>query len=96
VRGLWGKKTEPVPPEPPKPVTRRKVDTNTIRTRLSTLGWKLREIPIRRNSPDSNQRVVLLWKVIAVKGEKSVEVGGPTIDEAMKTIGKTLGVIPQG
>lgn len=72
---------------------RRNVDTPAIRARISTQGWKLREIPIKRNHPDAAQRTILQWKIIAVKGDKSIEVGGKTIDDAMKTIGKTLGVI---
>lgn len=71
------------------------MDTQAIRTRITTLGWRLREIPIKRNHPDVNERKVIQWKLVAMKGDKSIEVGGPTIDEAMKTIGKTLGVIPR-
>lgn len=72
------------------------MDTSAIRTRITTLGWKLREIPIKRNHPDASQRTILQWKLVAIKGDKSIEVGGKTIDEAMKTIGQALGVIPKG
>ena len=62
------------------------MDSNSIRTRVQSLGWHLHELP-RRSGESVN------WKIVAVKGEKSVEVGGETFDEAMKNIGKTLGVI---
>jgi hypothetical protein len=95
---LFSKKPKPVepPPAPPPPrPIRRKVDTEAIRARINTLGWKLREIPIKKSNPDPALRTILQWKIVAVKGEKSIEVAGPNIDEAMKTIGKTLGVIPR-
>lgn len=90
----WWAPIKEVEPEPPK-APRRKVDTATIRTRITSQGWKLREIPIKRNHPDPTQRKVIQWKMIAIKGDKSIELGGPTIDEAMKNIGITLGVIPR-
>jgi hypothetical protein len=90
LRGLWVKEI----PEPPKPI-RRKVDTNAIRARIQGLGWHLKELPIRRTDPNNSAQKVLHWKLIAVKGEKSFEVGGTNLDEAMQTIGQTLGVIPR-
>lgn len=71
------------------------MDSNAIRARLKGLGWQLIELPIRRNHPDSNERRVTNWKVIASKGERSYEVGGKTIDEALIKIGSSLGVIAQ-
>ena len=71
------------------------MDTETIRTRISVQGWKLREIPIRKSSPDPAKRLIVQWRITAFKGEKSLEVSGPTIDDAIKTIGQTLGVIPR-
>ena len=70
------------------------MDSNSIRTRIQSLGWHLHELPVRRNHPDSAERTIVNWKIVAVKGEKSIEVGGQTIDEAMKTMGTSLGVIP--
>jgi hypothetical protein len=69
------------------------VDTNAIRTRIQCLGWKLLEIPVKRNHPDANERKILMWKLVASKGGRSFEVGGSTIDEAMRNMGMTLGVI---
>jgi hypothetical protein len=96
LKGLFIKAavSPPPPPEPPKPI-RRKVDTNIIRTRITTLGWRLREIPIKKSHPVPEERKVIQWKLIAIKGDKSIEVNGPTIDETMKSIGKLLGVIPR-
>lgn len=71
------------------------MDNDAIRSRITTQGWKLLEIPIRKNTPDKNQRVIARWKIIASRGEKSLEVGGNTIDEALRNIGVTLGVIPK-
>lgn len=92
----WFRKPKVVeaPPaeEPAKPI-RRKVDTQSIRNRIAVQGWKLREIPIKKSNPDPDKRTILQWKIIAFKGERSIEVGGKTIDEAMSNIGKTLGVI---
>jgi hypothetical protein len=72
------------------------VDTNSIRARIKTQGWSLREIPIRRTVPDSKEKQITQWKIIAFRGEKSVEISGSTIDVAIKNIGITLGVIPKG
>lgn len=69
------------------------MDNEAIRARISAQGWKLLEIPIKKNDPVNNQRIIARWKIVASKGEKSLEVGGNTIDEALKNIGVTLGVI---
>lgn len=71
------------------------MDTQAIRTRIATQGWALREIPIKKNHPDPAQRSILQWKITAVRNGRSIEVGGTTIDDAIKTIGQTLGVIPR-
>jgi hypothetical protein len=68
---------------------RRIVDTNSIRARLKGQGWRLVELPIRK------EQTVQQWKVIAVRGDQSVEMYGKTIDEAVSAIGKNLGVIPR-
>jgi hypothetical protein len=93
IKRFWGRKPEI--PEHPHNRIRRKVDTNSIRARLNGLGWKLMELPIRKSDPDANQRTVVQWKIIAVKGEQSIELRGPTLDEAMTNVGRTLGVIAQ-
>ncbi len=75
---------------------RRKVDTAEIRSRINTQGWRLLEIPIKHSHPDPTQRTIRGWKVVASRGDRSIEVGGATIDEAMKNIGVNLGVISKG
>lgn len=65
------------------------MDTNSIRARLQTLGWRLVELPIRK------EQTVAQWKIVAVRGDKSYETYGPTLDEAMSAIGRNLGVIPR-
>lgn len=72
---------------------RKIVDNNSIRARLSAQGWKLLEIPIKKHDPFNSQRIVVSWKIVASRGEKSLEVGGGTIDEALRNIGVALGVI---
>lgn len=74
---------------------RGNVDNDAIRARLSAQGWMLLELPIRKNDPITKTCVVSRWKVVASKGEKSIEVGGTTIDEALRNIGITLGVVNQ-
>lgn len=81
-------------PEIPQP-QRRTVDTQGIRTRITSQGWRVREIPIRKSSPDPNERLVVSYRLLAGRGDRSIEVSGPTIDEAFKTLGETLGVIPR-
>ena len=71
------------------------MDTQGIRVRIGTLGWKIREIPIRKSSPNPEERQIVSYRLIAGRGERSVEVSGPTLDEAFKTLGVTLGVIPR-
>lgn len=71
------------------------MDTSTIRTRITTQGWQLREIPIKRSHPDPKQRTVLQWKLVAIRGNRSIETGKPSLDEAMKSMGQMLGVIPR-
>lgn len=73
---------------------RRKLDTNEIRNRLQTMGWETKELPIRRASKEHIVEVVR-WKLIGIKGEKSIEVAGSTLDEAMKNLGVSLGAIPK-
>ena len=69
------------------------MDSNSIRARIQGLGWKMLEVPVKRNHPDPSQRSVLKWKIVATKGEQSCETSGTTIDEALKNIGLALGVI---
>jgi hypothetical protein len=72
---------------------RRKVDNDSIRARIMAQGWKLLEIPIKRKDPKTGNTLVARWKIVATKGQKSLEVGGIDINEALRNIGLTLGVI---
>lgn len=69
------------------------MDIDSIRARLKSQGWKLLEVPIKRSSPTSQEKVVAYWKVVAVRGDRSLEMGGETIEDALGKIGVTLGVI---
>lgn len=95
IKKLWEKEKpapQPIIPPPPK---RRKVDSEAIRVKISTQGWKLREFPVKKSDPDPAKRQVIQWRMIAIKGDKSMEITGKTHDEAMNNIGKLLGVIPR-
>jgi hypothetical protein len=87
-KGLWPKKKQPI--NKPK---RKKVDNEAIRARIKAQGWNLLEVPIKKTDPKTKQISVARWKIVATKGAKSLEVGGSNIDEALKNIGVTLGVI---
>jgi hypothetical protein len=93
VRG-WFKPKQKLQPPPQQPV-RRKVTTEQIRARLQGLGWTLMERPVCHSHPDPAKRTIGQWKLVANKAEKSYEIGGPTLDEAMQNLGKLLGVIPK-
>lgn len=71
------------------------METKSIRARIKSLGWQVRELPIRKSSPIPEERIVASWKLIAARGEKTIEIGGGTIDEAFRNLGETLGAIPR-
>ena len=79
--------------EHPHNLIRKKVDINSIRARIKGLGWNLLEVPVKKSNPDPDKRTIMKWKLVAVKGQNSYEVTGTTLEEAMNSIGKTLGVI---
>ena len=68
---------------------RKKMDTDKIRLRITSLGWMVREIPVRKKRTTD----ILEWRLIAVRHDKSVDVSGKTLDESFVNLGKTLGVI---
>ena len=70
------------------------MDTESIRARIHGGGWQLLEIPVRRKEPKTKETYIAEWRLTASRGYKSLQATGPDIDEAMKTIGKMLGVIP--
>jgi hypothetical protein len=91
VRG-WFKPKQNLQPPPP---ARRIVTTEQIRARLNGLGWNVLERPVCHAHPDPAKRSISQWKLMASKGERSCEVAGTTLDEAMQNLGKILGVIPR-
>lgn len=58
------------------------------------MGWKTLELPVRRTDENGNQTIIR-WKLLGSRGERSIEVGGITLDEAMSNLGISLGVIPK-
>lgn len=83
---IWGRKPKITPQS-----VRRTVDSHAIRARIQSLGWNLREIPVRGHQ--DGQVCIKRWKLIALRGDRSCEVGGTTLDEALQSMGRTLGVI---
>jgi hypothetical protein len=62
-----------------------------LRDRILKSGWNLRELPIRTGGSDSAE--IRAWKMIAVKGDRSVQLEGKTLEIAIESICKTLGLI---
>jgi hypothetical protein len=73
----------------PPPVTERNYmdDVVTLRTKLKSAGWNVRELPVRSND------IVKSWKIIAAKGERTITIGGTTLDEALHNLARTVGVV---
>lgn len=92
---LFGRKTQENVGIHPHNRIRIKMDTDSIKARILGLGWQIREIPVKKSSPDARERKILYYKVVALKGERSLEATGKTLDEAVGTIGAQLGVIPR-
>ena len=65
------------------------MDIDSIRARLKGLGWQVLELPIKK------QNTIARWKVVASKGERSLEAGGQSLEEALNNVGRNLGVIPR-
>jgi hypothetical protein len=70
------------------------VNTESIRARIQGVGWQLLEVPVRKRKPQTQETYIAEWRLVASKGYQSLQASGPDIDEAMKNIGKMLGVIP--
>ena len=65
--------------------------TEELRDKIKKSGWLLKELPIRTGGPTSGQ--VRSWKMIAIKGDRSLTLEGKTIDNAIESVCKTLGLI---
>lgn len=89
---FWIKKSIKFPHER---LERRNVDTEKIKTRLTHLGWTVKEIPVRQKHAGSGPHEITSWKLIAIREQQSFNVSGPTLDEAFGLLGQTLGVVPR-
>lgn len=69
------------------------MNIDSIRARLKAQGWNLLEVPIKKRNQKTNQLFIASWKVVANKNDKSIEIRGNTIDQALNNIGKILGVV---
>lgn len=65
--------------------------TDELRAKIKAAGWLLRERPIRTGGLGS--ATILSWKLIAIKGDRDITLGGKTIDEAVLTMSRTLGIV---
>lgn len=59
-----------------------------MRDKIHGSGWTIRELPIR--SGDSSIRS---WKMIAIKGDRSITLEGKTLENALKSTCEMLGLI---
>lgn len=96
---LSAKEPEPLPEPAPRQVhpherirrSNMTVTTDDMRERLKRLGWSLRELPVRTGGRDSAE--IASYKLIAVKGDKSIILGGKNLHEAMTSMCRTLGAM---
>lgn len=65
--------------------------TDELRAKIKAAGWTLRELPIRTGGLGSAQ--ILSWKIIAIKGDRDLTLGGKTLDEAIFSMARTLGLV---
>lgn len=65
--------------------------TEDLRTRLHKQGWSIRELPVRTGGLANPS--ILSYKLIAIKGDKSVTVGGKDLEDAFTNLSRTLGTI---
>lgn len=59
---------------------------NIFRERVNTLGWTCKELPIKKGL------TIRAWKVIALRGDKSMQVEGKSIEAAYQQIWALLGI----
>ena len=88
---FWVKSTQ----LPHEKIERKQVDTDKIKVRLTNLGWVIKELPIRQKHTENKSHEITGWKLIAIRGERSFDISGKTLDEAFNTLGQSLGVIPR-
>lgn len=65
--------------------------TEEMRTKITKSGWVLRELPIRTGGSQSAE--IRAWKMIAIRGDRSLTLEGKTLDLALEAVCKTLGII---
>jgi hypothetical protein len=65
--------------------------TDDLRTRLQKQGWTIRELPVK--SGGAANPTILSYKLIALKGDKSVTIGGKDLNDAFTNLSRTLGTI---
>jgi hypothetical protein len=64
-----------------------------IEARLACIGWKTRQLPV--SGGGLSDRKIIRWKVIGFKGDKTIQVEGKTLEEAMNNLGRILGLVPK-
>lgn len=62
-------------------------DVVDLRNKLRGAGWAVRELPIRSNDE------VKSWKIVAAKKDRTITMGGKTLDEALHNLARSLGVV---
>lgn len=80
----WGDSLE-------KKVQPRMYKVEELRNKIQGAGWTLKELPIRSGGPEGAK--IRAWKMIAIKANRSIDLTGLTLDEAMTNVARTLGLI---
>ncbi len=86
IRGWFKQKKFELPIIKIQPERNYMDDVVTLRDKIKKAGWQVRELPMRNND------IVKNWKIIAIKGEKSIHIGGITLDQALRNLTQTLGI----
>lgn len=62
-----------------------------LRAKIEKNGWTLKELPIRTGGSESAE--IRAWKMIAIRGDRSLTLEGKTLENAITAMSKALGII---
>lgn len=68
-----------------------KFTIDQLRERANKSGWTIRELPIRTGG--SGNAEIRAWKMIAIKGDRSLTLEGKTLEQGLENVCKALGLI---
>ena len=61
-----------------------------VRSKINQMGWSLRELPVK--SGGVNNVRISKWKLIAYRGDKSIQAENTDLHAAMMQMAKTLNI----